>query len=230
MVLAMAVLLFQFPAFSGASNPPQPPPRVNVTREAAIKAPNASKALPSASASAIDAPRGIAKPASDLRPAPEADGVLPTTSIGTVDTSKGASESEAVLRPATSSEVSADGSMSGVYLVPPAAFRPKIEPMERTSHLWFALSAAEHGSAAFDAWSTRRAISQGRAEADPVMRPFAHSAAIYGAIQVVPFGLDYVARRMEHSTGWTRHVWWVPQSLATAAYAFSGSYNVIHTR
>jgi len=199
MVLAMAVLLFQFPAFSGAANPPQPSPKVNMTREAAIKVPDANKALPSASTSFVGA-------------------------------SKSGLGSGTDLRSATANEVSADSSMSGVYLPPPAAFRPKIEPMERSSHLWFALSAAEHGSAAFDAWSTRRAISQGRAEADPVMRPFAHSAAIYGAIQVVPFGLDYVARRMERSTGWARHVWWVPQSLATASYIFSGSYNVIHTR
>ncbi|MHB8411850.1 MAG: hypothetical protein ACYDDI_07865 [Candidatus Acidiferrales bacterium] len=230
MVLAMAVLLLQFPAFSGAANPPQPSPRVNVAREAAIKAPNVSKTLPSASTNAVDAPKGDAKPASDLRPDPEVTKALPTASVSAVDASKGSAKPAAGLHPATANEVSADSSMSGVYLPPPAAFRPKIEPMERTSHLWFALSAAEHGSAAFDAWSTRRAISQGRAEADPMMRPFAHSAAIYGAIQVVPFGLDYVARRMEHSTGWTRHVWWVPQSLATAAYVFSGSYNVIHTR
>jgi len=199
MVLAMAVLLFQFPVFSGAPSPPQPSPRANVTREVAIKAPDAGKPLPGALTSSPDV-------------------------------SKSAPETGTDLRPAAGNEVSADSSMSGVYLPPPAAFRPKIEPMERTSHLWFALSAAEHGSAAFDAWSTRRAISQGRGEADPVMRPFAHSAAIYGAIQVVPFGLDYVARRMEHSTGWTRHVWWVPQSLATASYIFSGSYNVTHTR
>ncbi|HKV27315.1 MAG TPA: hypothetical protein VJN90_03440 [Candidatus Acidoferrales bacterium] len=133
-------------------------------------------------------------------------------------------------QPLASNEITANSSLSDIYLPPPPAFRPKIEPVERTSHLWFALTAAEHGSATFDAWSTRRAISQGRAEADPIMRPFAHSAAIYGAIQVVPFGLDYVARRMQRSTGWTRHVWWVPQSVATAAYLFSGSYNLTQTR
>ncbi|MFZ0213004.1 MAG: hypothetical protein WBE20_08415 [Candidatus Acidiferrales bacterium] len=120
--------------------------------------------------------------------------------------------------------------LAGYYLLPPPAFRPKEEPTVITrERSWLILSAVEHGSAGFDAWSTRRAISQGRIEADPVMRPFANSPAIYGAIQVVPLGLDYVARHMEHSTGWSRHVWWVPQSLATAAYLFSGSYNVAHT-
>ncbi|MHB8485881.1 MAG: hypothetical protein ACYDCM_09140 [Candidatus Acidiferrales bacterium] len=133
-------------------------------------------------------------------------------------------------RASSSNEILAGDSLSNIYLPRPPAFRPTIEPTERTNRLWFTLSVAEHSSAAFDAWSTRRAISEGRAESDPMMRPFAHSAAIYGAIQVVPFGLDYVARRMHQSSGWTRHVWWVPQSLATATYLFSGSYNVIHTR
>ncbi|HVA72061.1 MAG TPA: hypothetical protein VNF02_03030 [Candidatus Limnocylindrales bacterium] len=119
--------------------------------------------------------------------------------------------------------------MSDVYLPPAPPFRPAVEPVRQSSRVWFVLSAAQHGSAAFDAWSTRRAISQGRAEADPIMRPFASSAAIYGAIQVVPIGLDYVARRMQRSSGWTHHVWWLPQSLATATFLFSGSYNVAHT-
>lgn len=202
MVLAMAVLLLQFPALSGASNSPQPSPKVNMAGEASKTAPDAKKVLPRASS-------GVA---------------------GVADARKGAVEPAAGVPLTATNEILADGSMSSVYLPPPAAFRPKIEPMERSSHLWFALSAAEHGLASFDAWSTRRAISQGRSETDPMMRPFAHSAAIYGAIQVVPFGLDYVARRMEHSSGWTRHVWWVPQSLATASYIFSGSYNVAHTR
>ena len=129
-----------------------------------------------------------------------------------------------------SNEIVVNGSLSNIYLPSPPAFRPKVEPVVHASRLWFALGAAEHGAATFDAWSTRRAVSQGRMEADPVMRPFAHSAAIYGAIQVLPLGLDYVARRMQHSTGWTRHVWWVPQSVATATYLFSGSYNVTHSR
>lgn len=61
------------------------------------------------------------------------------------------------------------------------------------------------------------------------MRPFAGSAAIYGAIQVIPIGLDYVAHRLQRSSGWTRHIWWVPQSVASATFLVSGSYNVAHT-
>jgi hypothetical protein len=117
-----------------------------------------------------------------------------------------------------------------LFLPPPSTFRPETEPVRHLSRAWFVLTATEHSAAGFDAWSTRQAVSQGRLEADPLMRPFAHSGAIYGAIQVVPLGLDYFARRMQRSSGWTRHVWWVPQSLATASFLFSGSYNFSHMR
>lgn len=200
MVLATAVLLLQFSALPGAfSTASQPLPKANVAPRAAKSASDLGKVIPTPVAPA-DAPEGK-------------DRALPMADSHS----------------SSSNEILAGDSLSNVYLPPPTAFRPPIEPTERTNRLWFTLSVAEHSSAAFDAWSTRKAVSEGRAEADPMMRPFAHSAAIYGAIQVVPFGLDYVARRMHRSTGWTRHIWWVPQSVATATYLFSGSYNIIHT-
>jgi hypothetical protein len=113
--------------------------------------------------------------------------------------------------------------------VPPPDFRPPNEMTFAQPKWWFVLGAAEHSSATFDAWSTRRALSAGRVEADPIMRPFAGSPAIYGAVQVIPVGLDYLARRLQRSSGWTRHFWWAPQSIATATSLFSGSYNVVHT-
>lgn len=197
MVLAMAVLLLQFPAFSGASRAPQPPLKANAPTDAAKAVPEATKTLPRFVASSADGSKAVTESATKSVQPPLNDSL-------------------------------AENAMSGVYL-PQPPFRPEVEPVRQSSRAWFVLSAAQHGSAAFDAWSTRSAISQGRAEADPVMRPFANSAAIYGAIQVVPIGLDYVARRMQRSTGWTRHVWWLPQSLATATFLFSGSYNVAHT-
>lgn len=119
--------------------------------------------------------------------------------------------------------------MSSVSLPPPPAFRPPNETPVTHRKLWILLSATEHSSAGFDAWSTRYALSHGRAEADPIMGPFAGSAAIYGAIQVIPIGLDYVAHKFQRSSGWTRHIWWAPQSAAAATFLFSGSYNVAHT-
>lgn len=131
--------------------------------------------------------------------------------------------------PAPAASTSPDATLN-IYLPPPPAFRPQTETLRRPSRSFFILMATEHSAAGFDAWSTRQAVSQGRIEADPLMRPFAHSSAIYGAIQVFPLGLDFVAHRMQRSSGWTRHVWWVPQSLATATFLFSGSYNFAHTR
>jgi len=119
--------------------------------------------------------------------------------------------------------------ISSVYLPPPPAFHPPDEAPVVHRKLWILLSATEHSSAGFDAWSTRYALSSGRVEADPIMRPFASSSAIYGAIQVIPIGLDYVAHRFQRSSGWTRHIWWAPQSVAAATFLFSGSYNVAHT-
>jgi hypothetical protein len=207
MVLAMAVLLFQFPAFSGASHAPQPAFKASAVAGAAKTVPEATRALPGF----------VASPAATDVAADAADASKTVTAVA-----------EQPLRPRSNASL-AESAMSDVYLPPAPPFRPAVEPVRQSSRVWFVLSAAQHGSAAFDAWSTRSAISQGRAEADPMMRPFANSAAIYGAIQVVPIGLDYVARRMQRSTGWTHHVWWLPQSLATATFLFSGSYNVAHT-
>jgi hypothetical protein len=92
---------------------------------------------------------------------------------------------------------------------------------------WLILSIAEHSAATFDAYSTRMAVSKGATEADPMMRPFAHSPAIYGAIQVCPLVLDYAARRMERSQiGMLRKTWWIPQTAATGIFLFSGVHNV----
>jgi hypothetical protein len=83
---------------------------------------------------------------------------------------------------------------------------------------WLALGIAEHSAAFFDAYSTRRAVSRGAVEADPMMRPFAHSPAIYVAIQVGPVLLDLVSHRMQHSeTGFV---------LAPTTYLFSAMHNM----
>jgi hypothetical protein len=100
-------------------------------------------------------------------------------------------------------------------------------PETRPRKAWLVLSIAEHSAATFDAYSTRLAVSRGANEADPMMQPFAHSPAIYGAIQVGPLVLDYAARRMERSQhGFLRKTWWVPQTAATGLFLFSGAHNV----
>jgi len=92
---------------------------------------------------------------------------------------------------------------------------------------WLALSLVQHGAATFDAYSTRQSISRGNVEADPMMKPFAHSGAIYAAIQAGPVALDFIARRMQHSeVGMVRRMWWVPQTVSTATFIFAGVHNL----
>jgi hypothetical protein len=194
MVLAMAVLLFQFPAIGAGSSPQRPPDQPVVETRTSL------------ASAASDAGKAAVTPAVTLE-----------------------DHSKSNLQPAQPLTQPAAVSMSNVYL-PPPAFRPPNEAPVMHRKWWIVLSATEHGSAGFDAWSTRYALSNGRVEADPIMRPFAGSSTIYGAIQVIPIGLDYVAHRFQRSSGWTHHIWWAPQSLAAATFLFSGSYNVAHTK
>lgn len=92
---------------------------------------------------------------------------------------------------------------------------------------WLMLALFEHGAAAFDAYSTRQAIGRGAVEEDPMMRPFAHSPAIYAAIQVGPLLADLFARKMQRSENpLLRKVWWMPQTLSGAAFLSSGVHNL----
>lgn len=92
---------------------------------------------------------------------------------------------------------------------------------------WMILSAGQHGAAAFDAFSTRHAITRGAIETDPLMRPFAHSPEIYAATQIGPALLDILARHMQRSRNnlW-RRTWWVPQSASTSLFLFSGIHDL----
>ena len=59
------------------------------------------------------------------------------------------------------------------------------------------------------------------------MRPFANSSGIYAAIQVCPVALDFTARRMQRSqNNFIRRAWWVPQTVSTGLYLFSGARNL----
>ena len=94
--------------------------------------------------------------------------------------------------------------------------------------VWLTLSMAQHSAAAFDAWSTRHAITSGAGqELNPMLRPFAGNASLYAAIQVGPLVLDYVSHRMMTSRhGWERHTWWLPQTLGTVISIASGVHNL----
>ena len=104
----------------------------------------------------------------------------------------------------------------------------KPKPSVKQQRVWWALTVAQHGAATFDAWSTRKALTSGNGyERNPLMRPFAGSGAIYPVIQVLPVGLDFVSQRMMRSRhGFFRKTWWVPQTVATAGFIWSGARNL----
>jgi hypothetical protein len=110
--------------------------------------------------------------------------------------------------------------------VRPVLTRPRETPRQRK--MWYALTIAGHSGAAFDAWSTHRAVVGGFGqEANPFLRPFAHSNAIYAATQVSPAVMDFIGKRMMTSRDpWVRKLWWVPQLAGTGMSFFSGAHNV----
>ncbi len=119
----------------------------------------------------------------------------------------------------------------GTIRVPqlPAAKSTRVIGVENipSRRSWILLSIADHSAAAFDAYSTRAAISRGATEADPLIRPFAGSDGLYAAIQVAPLALDFVARRMQRSqSSLLRHTWWLPQSASTGLFLFAGAHNL----
>lgn len=126
----------------------------------------------------------------------------------------------------------------------PAAVQPSYTPMSlaavksaRNEHyeasarqrkVWYALTVTGSGAATFDAWSTRRAISQGYAtEANPMLRPFSHSGAMYAATQVSPLVMDFIGKRMMVSQHkWIRRMWWLPQAAGSGFSVAAGVHNV----
>jgi hypothetical protein len=94
---------------------------------------------------------------------------------------------------------------------------------------WLALSIAAHGGAGFDAWTTRKVLSNvpGAQEMNPLLRPFAGNASMYAAVQVAPTILDYVSRRMMNSRyDVLRHTWWLPQAVSAVVSVASGVHNI----
>jgi hypothetical protein len=97
----------------------------------------------------------------------------------------------------------------------------------RKELMWKGLVIASSGAATFDAWSTRRAITAGAVELNPLLRPFAGNASLYAAIQVGPAVMDFAGKKMMYSRySWVRHMWWVPQSASFVSSIFCGAHNL----
>ena len=93
---------------------------------------------------------------------------------------------------------------------------------------WYTLAVTGHGAAAFDAYSTRRALSGGYGtESNPLLRPFAHSSALYAATQVSPAIMDLLGKRMMVSENrWVRRMWWLPQAAGSGFSIGAGVHNL----
>ena len=64
-------------------------------------------------------------------------------------------------------------------------------------------------------------------EANPFLRPFANSNAIYAATQVSPAAMDYLGKRMMVSQhGWVRKIWWLPQTAGASISFVCGTHNL----
>ncbi len=121
----------------------------------------------------------------------------------------------------------------------PVAFLRSVKPLtvsvaelqaenHRRLMMWKGLAVASSGAATFDAWSTRRAITNyGAVELNPLLKPFAGNASLYAAIQVAPALLDFAGRKMMYSRhSWVRRAWWVPQSASFVSSIFCGAHNL----
>lgn len=136
-----------------------------------------------------------------------------------------------------SSSAAANAAPAGAAITPanpPLSLRP-VKPAGggeygtgREKKIWYSLIVASSSAAAFDAWSTRRAVSGGYGtEGNPFLRPFSHSKAIYAATQVSPLVMDFIGRKMMTSRySLFRRTWWLPQSLGTSMSVAAGVHNV----
>lgn len=116
----------------------------------------------------------------------------------------------------------------GIPDAPPKPAFLRTYESSRQRKIWYGLAAAGHSAAAFDAWSTRRAITGGYGtEANPLLRPFAHSGALYVATQVSPAFMDYLGRKMmTNRRPWVRKIWWLPQTAGASVSFAAGAHNM----
>ena len=113
-----------------------------------------------------------------------------------------------------------------VQPVKAAYTRPRETRGQRVA--WYTLMAAGHGAAAFDAYSTRLAVSGNYGtETNPLLRPFSHSSALYAATQLSPAVMDYIGKRMMVSENrWVRKMWWLPQVAGSGFSVAAGVHNL----
>jgi len=215
MVLAVAALLFQFSPVSlalPAAIPAHPSPAA-IAEAREPKSPDPS----------FDTPMNA-----NLTPDLSSVHFAKNSTSSTEPSSAGAN-SAGGLKPTPIESAQNLQSLSGIRVPEfnPAKENHIIQAERPSRRSWLALSLVQHGAATFDAYTTRQSIARGNVELDPTLRPFAHSPALYAAIQVGPVILDIVSRKMQRSpNNFVRHMWWLPQSVSTASFIYSGAHNL----
>jgi hypothetical protein len=219
MILAIAALVLQFPAIPQRSLPATAflGLDASATSQPAVALTAAGDATPAVSAVVPEVAR-----TSDSDPGPQpADAVA-------FQPGRLAPEPVVGVTPAAIKAVTFSSSPEAAAFIAstPTARRAEREDRRRR-RIWLGLSIAQSGAATFDAWSTRRVVSSGGQELNPMLRPFAGNASLYVAIQAAPLLLDYVGHRMMTSqNGWARHTWWMPQAIGTALSIASGAVDL----
>ena len=149
---------------------------------------------------------------------------MPTPKVNSDLETDGVSSS--VAANAASAEPMQPRVISAFQPVKQAYGRPRETRAQRIA--WYSLAVTGHGAAAFDAYSTRRALSGGYGtEGNPFLRPFANSGALYAATQISPVIMDFIGKRMmlsEHR--WVRRLWWVPQAAGSGISIGAGVHNL----
>jgi hypothetical protein len=225
MLLALAVILMQVPAV------PAPAAPVNFTSSAVISV----AAAPETKAEAKSDTKEGEKKSADNKESSAPAGIV--TPVFTSGSNVSYEPGQTVVTPIDNAIPDAPGTFSSSVLPGGAVPVLSVAQMKKkrpeaagigVPKMWFVLGAVEHGAATFDAWSTRRNIETGTMhEADPIMRPFANSNAMYAAVQVAPVLFDLMSKQMlRNSHSWVRKSWWVPQSASTVASLLSGARNV----
>jgi len=174
-------------------------------------------------------------PTTEQPKSPATDSPVVAKAVASDSVKDSAARSALPEAPVAKSEATAESNSIAVKPFSNSALKPAMErpvPTPRQQKLWYTFMAVGHSAAAFDAYSTRRAISGNYGtEGNPMLRPFSHSNAIYAATQVSPAVMDYVGRRMMTSSHPTlRKFWWVPQ-VAGAGFSFgAGMHNYALTQ
>jgi hypothetical protein len=224
MLLAAAVLFFQFPVLSASnlSATTKPSEQRTALSVADAPVPNAQVAAsPAKAAAKVE----VAFADANANPVSYAPGRLVAEPVTPVDS--------AVSEPVAAIADPSPAAFEPTPLV--SSYRPIYGPPVKAvsdrwqERKWLALSIAAHSAAGFDAWTTRKVLSSvpNAQESNPLLRPFAGNASMYAAVQVAPTILDYVSRRMMHSRhDVLRNTWWLPQAVSAVVSVASGVHNL----